>query len=73
MSKGEAFVSWFDPTVECIPIWNGRDYLLAVEGSVSMPSSLGAGQAQQPAKAVGPGGGARTRRSGLVSQSAMRA
>ena len=63
-----SFVSWYDPTVVCTPIWNGRDYLLAVEGSASMPSSLGPGQAQQPAKAQGARGSGGTRSCSLVAQ-----
>ena len=65
---GQSFVSWYDPTVECTPIWNGRDYLLAVEGSASMPSSLGPGQAQQPAKSVGTRGSGGRQRCSLVAQ-----
>jgi hypothetical protein len=65
---GQTFVSWYDPTVECTPIWNGRDYLLAVEGSVSMPSSLGPGPTQQPAKAQGARGSGGTRACSLVAQ-----
>ncbi len=74
--SGRTFVSWFDPTVICEPVWDGTStpYLLATKGDVSMASSLlNEGGSAAPAKAIGPGGSRGTRGSGMVSQTAMRA
>lgn len=74
---GRPFVSWFDPTVICEPVWDGTTtpYLLAAKDDVSMPSSLCEGPSRQHAKPTSRGGGSAgsTRGTGLVSQTAMRA
>jgi hypothetical protein len=75
---GGTFISWYDPTVECTPVWDGTQtpYLLATKDDprlVSMGSSLVACATVGPAKAIGPGGSRGSRGSGVVSQTAMRA
>jgi hypothetical protein len=73
---GRTFVSWFDPTVECTPVWDGTStpYLLAGKpNDVPMGSSLLNGQGVSPAKALSAGGSRGSRGSGVVSQTAMRA
>ena len=75
MAVGDAFVSWFDPTVICEPVWDGRQYLLACRpgDDVSMGSSLNEGHSPAPSKPTGRGGSRGSRGSGVVSQTAMRA
>jgi hypothetical protein len=74
-----SFISWYDPTVECTPVWDGTGstpYLLATKDDprlVSMGSSLVACATVGPAKAIGPGGSRGSRGTGHVSQTAMRA
>jgi len=68
-----SFVTWFDPTLECTSVWDGKQYLTAKDGAFPLPSSLNEGTGYAPAKPLGPGGGRGTRGSGVVSQSAMRA
>lgn len=73
---GRPFVSWFDPTVICEPVWDGTStpYLLAGRpDDVPMGSSLLQGTGASPAKAITSGGSRGSRGSGLVSQTAMRA
>ena len=70
-----AFVTWFDPTLICEPVWDGTDtpYLLAnTPESVSMTSSLVDGYGRQPAKPTGPGGSKSTRVDFSPSKVAMR-
>jgi hypothetical protein len=73
-SPNPPFVSWYDPALICIPVWDGRAYLLATKDEdVSMPSSLVAdGPSQQPAKPMGSRGSkTASRASGLTSRSAL--
>ena len=71
MRVADPFVSWYDPAVVCIPVWDGRQYLLATKDDVAMPSSLVCESGSlQPAKPSGTRGhGARS--SGITSRTAM--
>jgi hypothetical protein len=73
MALPAPFVSWYDPTLECIPVWDGRQYLLATKDDVSMPSSLvHDGPSLQPAKPSGTRGKTgNARSSGITSRTAM--
>ena len=53
---GDTFVSWFDPTVVCEVVWDGR-YLIPPDPDVPWPSSLHEGRSsRQPAKSSGKAG-----------------